>query len=759
MTDVRPTRGPANGAPAAATADHPALERLVRFEERTAGPPAAPPRDAVQPRKAKLVRDAEPPRMGYQPSLDGVRAMSVIAVMLYHAGFSWMHGGFFGVEVFFVVSGFLITSLLIEERDKKAGRPNLRLFWVRRFRRLLPALATVLLVVGVWAVFWGSLEQHTQVRRDYPWAALYSFNWGSIFSGGSYWGEGSPKLFRHLWSLAVEEQWYLLWPLAFLLIARRRADDRRRGRALAALAATVMLATTVANLFSWPKRLPFFMSFDIGDWGMRPVDPNNVLYLSTITRSSGLLLGAAMAFLWRPWRAAGKANPKVAASLDRAAVGAVVVLLAMFVAGRVESDNTFLWMLPLVTLASAALVMVVVHPWAVGSRIVFGSRPMVEIGKRSYGLYLWSWPISVMTKATDGSPARFLLAMAITIPVAEACYRFVETPIRTGALSKWWKARERRDWNLVTACAGVSTLVLVGAMGAFYFNADAVFDRAKDTSVVEFDASAVGATTVPAATTLPAATSVAPGASVAAPTTLPASTQPTTPVTAATLPRHVVIVGDSTAHSLAVNLPDGIESTFTIGDGAVEGCSVYESGTARSSRDNYKRPFSGCGGWPQKWVAAAQEVQAEVALVVIGAWDVFDVDLDGQMLAFDTPANDQRFLAGVQQGIDALSAAGVKVALLEIPCMRPQDVKGQGTPALPERGDDARVAHLNDLLRQLAASNPSSTTFVTGPAQYCTDPAIASDLGYRWDGVHAYKPGAKLTFEAIAAQLLAIPVP
>ena len=148
-----------------------------------------------------------------------------------------------------------------------------------------------------------------------------------------------------------------------------------------------------------------------------------------------------------------------------------------------------------------------------------------------------------------------------------------------------------------------------------------------------------------------------------------------------------------------------------------------------------------------------------MALVVIGAWDVFDVELDDQVLAFDSPAGDQRFIDGVQRGIDALTFAGVRVALLEVPCMRPQNVKGAGVPALPERGDDARVAHVNDLLRDLAAANPATTTFVSGPTQYCTDESIASDLGYRWDGVHAYKPGAKLTLEAIAGALLAIPIP
>jgi hypothetical protein len=228
-------------------------------------------------------------------------------------------------------------------------------------------------------------------------------------------------------------------------------------------------------------------------------------------------------------------------------------------------------------------------------------------------------------------------------------------------------------------------------------------------------------------------------------------------VTAAVLPRKVVIVGDSMAHSLARNLPGGIGDTFAVADGSVEGCSVYDSGKAVSSRDNYTRSFDGCAGWDGKWANAAKQADADVALVVIGAWDVFDVTVDGTSMPFGSAANDERFTAGVQHGIDALTAAGAKVALLEIACMRPQDVKGAGVPALPERGMDDHVAHLNELLRGLATANAATTTFVTGPPEYCSEP-VASDLAYRWDGVHAYKPGAKLTFEAIAQQLLNIPV-
>ncbi|MFZ9630129.1 MAG: acyltransferase family protein [Ilumatobacteraceae bacterium] len=710
-------------------AEHPALDRLTRLDRSRRG---------------------DAPRMGYQPTLDGVRAISVVAVILYHAGFSWMHGGFFGVEVFFVVSGFLITSLLVEERDRD-GRVDLRHFWIRRWRRLLPALFTMMAAVGVWAVFFGTTEQHTQLRRDFPWGLGYVANWGTVLSKQLYFS-GTPTLFRHLWSLAVEEQWYLVWPVVFIAVAGRRAghrgDDRSLGRTLVLVSVGVMVATAVMHTTSWPTRWynPFVLQW-------QQVDTTNFLYLSTITRSSGLLLGAAMAFLWRPWRVRGRARAEAARTLDLTAMVATAVLLVSFVVGEVASASTYLYLLPAVTVSAAVLVGVVVHPWATGTRLVLGWRPLVELGKRSYGLYLWSWPVSRAVGAYEGSWSRCAAAMALTAVLSEACYRFVETPIRTGVLQQWFgRRRTRPGWWTVTACATTSASVIAVALAVFFASVSPVYDPALDTGGddVVFDAGAVtpvdgttGAATDPAATIDPASST---------------SSTVGVPITAARLPRRLVIVGDSTAHSIAINLPTGIESTFTVADGSVEGCSVYSSGTARSTRDGFSRSFEGCADWVQQWVDAARSSGAEVALVVIGAWDVFDVDVDGVAVPFASEAGDARFLAGLQQGIDALAAAGVKVALLEVPCMRPQDVTGAGVPALPERGDDTRVAHVNELLRQAAASNAATTTFVPGPQEYCTDPTIAADLAYRWDGVHAYKPGANLTFQAIAGALLAIPV-
>jgi len=228
--------------------------------------------------------------MGNQPALDGLRALAVVAVLCYHGGFSWMDGGFFGVEVFFVISGFLITTLLLEEQLRTRGI-RFGAFWLRRARRLLPALATLLVVVGLYVWWFGSPTQAAQMRTDYPWSIFYAANWGQIFAGVPYFGTVTPAPLRNLWSLGVEEQWYLIWPLAFVGLMRLRTTRVRRGVLLLGISGFVMLVSAVVAH---------------GTLGPSAI---NFLYLSTFTRSSGLLLGAALAFLWRPWTRT--ANPAV----------------------------------------------------------------------------------------------------------------------------------------------------------------------------------------------------------------------------------------------------------------------------------------------------------------------------------------------------------------------------------------------------------------------------------------------------------------
>lgn len=668
----------------------------------------------------------QPPSMGYVPALDGLRALAVIAVVFYHAKFSWMQGGFIGVEVFFVVSGFLITSLLLEEAEENHS-VALKQFWYRRARRLLPALFVMLVAVSAWALLFSDYKVG-QLRHDFLSAVFYFSNWWQVFfSDVPYFAPKDPPLLRHLWSLAVEEQWYLLWPFAFIALLRWRRSRARAAQTLVGVAVAIMVLTGLLYSGANPDRV-------------------NFLYLSTLTRSTGLLLGAAGALLWRPWTMTGRA--RVAEIPERtltAAAGGSSVLLAVL-AVSLTVDGAFLYRggLVLVALSSLVLVATAVHPNATGVQRIFGSRPLVEVGKRSYGLYLWHWPIFLFAGARD-SAGKFLFAMVITIAVTEASYRFIEEPIRGGVIGRWRAILNDRDNEnrrdiLVTATSyGIAAIVLTVSVGialAATKPIDISMDQGPD--VVFGDTTTVPLED-PTQTTQPGV--------VAPSTTLPVLSDPI----------KLVIVGDSQAKALAINQPSGIEKTFTVSNGSISGCGVYDLGTGISSGIDFKQNFDTCQGWEGKWSDAAKKNNAELALVVLGAWEVLDVLHAGTNYAFFTPQADALFKAQVKKGIDALIAGGVgKVGLLEVPCMRPQNVAGAGIPAIPERGDDARTRHLNELLQQVATENADTTSFVKGPREWCTSSIIANDLGYRWDGVHVYKPGAKLIMETITPTLLSL---
>jgi peptidoglycan/LPS O-acetylase OafA/YrhL len=648
--------------------------------------------------------------LGYEPGLDGLRALSVIAVICYHAGFGWMLGGWIGVEVFFVISGFLITSLLIDERER-TGRIRLGEFWRRRARRLLPALFVMLAVVAAVTLAVGTAADRAGMRRDLPWAIFYLGNWGQIVGGIPYYAS-DPPILRHLWSLAIEEQYYLVWPVVFVALTAGRLQPARIARWLAGVAVFLMVWMWWLHA-SGPGPVPFFGG----------VDRVNFMYLSTFTRAGGLLVGSAAAFVWRPWRRPQTNDP--GSALDLAGGAALLGLAAIAGTATLTAGYVYQWLLPMVSLLALAVVLVVVHPAARWIRALLAWRPLVSVGRRSYGLYLWHWPVFVLLGATRGSVGRFVGALAVAAAATELSYRYVELPARNGALGRWWRdAGPARGRVLLIATCGV--VLLAGCYAA----------------VRPYDRAAGGADATFAAPT---------------PAAVPAVDQPIAPATTtAPAVTGLAIVGDSQAHALAINQPHGLDATFKVTDGSIDGCSVYDEGRVRSSRSSFTNYFQICKGWPQKWAGAVAKGHASVALVVLGSWDVFDLETaDGSVLTFGTPAWDEYVRRNLQEGIDALVGAGAHVALLEIPCMRPIPVKGAAVPVLPERADDQRVAHVNGLWQAVAAANPSTTTFVKGPA-WCSDEAMATNVGMRWDGVHVYKPGAKAIFDTIAPALLAI---
>jgi peptidoglycan/LPS O-acetylase OafA/YrhL len=667
-----------------------------------------------QPTSTSERRDRSPgPTMGYRPALDGVRAIAVAAVVLFHFEFAWIPGGFLGVDIFFVVSGYLITSLMIEEWGRTGGI-NRRQFWLRRGRRLLPALYLMLFVVCAWAVLFVP-DALDRLRSDVVAALLYVTNWWYIIDGQSYFDAlGRPPLLQHLWSLAVEEQWYLIWPFVFVFAMRRVAG------ALDRLVVPLLVAAGASAV--WMAIL-FHATGDI-----------NRVYYGTDTHMSGLLIGAAAAMCWRPWRSriAGHRHLLLVDLAGAAAVAALILIML-----RWGSDTLFLYQGGFVLVALLAIVVVAaaVHP---GARLFAGLlslAPLRWIGMRSYAIYLWHWPVVVIFGARDlgwSRPAVLALWTILTLGLAEVSYRFVESPIRHGALTRWYhrlRTVEGSERSMLwgrAQVAGLAIVFVIGGLGVRLANAEKV------------DISLGGAQQD--LTLAPAASTPAPPGSVPVATTL------------AKLPRRVAVVGDSQASALVKNAPNGLSRYLRVANGAVEGCGLVDSGSIVTSA-RFRREFDNCDGWEQRWGRAA--AGNDVTLVVIGAWDVFDVNRDGARVTFGSPQEDRYLTAQLGRGIAAITGAGSKAALLQVPCYR--NVDGGGLVALPERSDDRRTAHLNDLLRAATAADPEHVVFIPGPPEWCSDPAVATDLGYRWDGVHYYRPGAKLVFDAITPELLAIP--
>ena len=656
--------------------------------------------------------------MGYEPSLDGIRAFSVIAVMLYHADIAWLPGGFLGVEVFFVVSGFLITSLLIEERESTRSI-DLKQFWIRRARRLLPALVVMLSATAVYVAFFAK-DSAPDFRRDVLPSLGYFSNWWQIYAVDTpYFAASSLPVLRHLWSLAVEEQWYLIWPLLFTVVfGAKWMRPRISGALLITCSAAIMFTTALRFVQDNETR-------------------TNFLYLSTITRSSGLLLGAAVAMLWRPWRKNSLPSWWRSSISDAFAITSIAVIGVLMATVHVADQRLYQGGLAATTVASAVIVAVVMRPNGLFVKKFFSQDLFVEIGRRSYGLYLWHWPIFVVAHARDSSN-RLAVALALTIIINEFVYQFVEIPTRHGALGNWWHNRPQlsamhRRLPVFIAAVVVASLGITGVK--------VVGIEARDLSIDTSTANVIFAvpTTVAYASSLPAAS--------------------TTTTTIAKLPRRLVIVGDSQAHSLAINKPSGIEKTFVVTDGSIDGCGIYDRGVGvGGTNGNFRRNFANCVGFEKSWTKSATKAQADVALVVLGAWEVLDLKINSFTLVVNTPPADTMFRTQMKRGIDALRATGATVALLEVACMRPVDSKGGPVPALPQRGDDTRTRHLNDLLREIAAPEDDGVFFVSGPKQWCSDSEISTSLSYRWDGVHAYKPGAKLNFETIATSILQLPV-
>ncbi len=381
-------------------------------------------------------------RLGYQAGLDGLRAFAVAAVVLYHAQLGFLRGGFLGVDVFFVVSGYLITSLLLSEWDSRKAL-DLGAFWRRRARRLLPALMVMLLAVVGYSVFF--LPGEVSQLRGQVYAALgYVTNWYFVFSHVPYFeAVGRPPLLQHLWSLAVEEQFYLLWPPLFLLLVKRVS---RPVVAVLLVVGAIASAGLMASLYV-------------------PENDTSRLYYGTDTRAAGLLLGAALAFVWQSGRLPSPLTSALRWPVaDLLGFGGIAALVYLFF--HLDGYQAFVYQggFLLVAAVSTAVIAVVVQPEARLLRSVLSLGPLRWLGTRSYGIYLWHWPVFLLTRPgldvqLDGL-ALLAVRLAITFAATELSYRLVETPVRAGAIGEAWRALRAgctsaclpwRRWTVATA--------------------------------------------------------------------------------------------------------------------------------------------------------------------------------------------------------------------------------------------------------------------------------------------------------------------
>ena len=385
----------------------------------------------------------------YVAALDGLRAFAVAGVLLYHGGVPWLPGGFLGVDLFFVLSGFLITSLLLRELDMTGGI-DLRRFWTRRARRLLPAAFLVIAVCLVVAVAFMPGEA-ARVRTDALASFAYVGNWAQVLADRSYFaGFERPSLLQHLWSLAVEEQFYLLWPLLLVACLRRFG---RRGAARLALAGAIASAVLTAVLFT-PGQ-----------------DPSRV-YFGTDTHASGLLVGALLAFLWplRELRSAPKPGARLL--LDAGAVAGLAAVVVAMATWHDYDPIVYRGGLLAFAIAAAALIGALAHPACRVARVA-GAAPLRWIGQRSYGIYLWHWPVMALTRPEIDVPwtraVLLPLQIAATVALAAASYRWVEQPFRSGqagrALKAWLDRRTPRR-RLAIAMSGLLAFGLATAWTA-----------------------------------------------------------------------------------------------------------------------------------------------------------------------------------------------------------------------------------------------------------------------------------------------------
>ncbi len=620
----------------------------------------------------------------HQPALDGIRALAVVAVMLFHAGLGWTHAGFLGVDVFLVLSGFLITLLLLREISS-TRRVNVRAFWLRRARRLLPALVLVLVAVACFGAFIATDEEALGLRGDLFGSLFYVQNWRLVFSGQPYFAQfGSPSPLRHMWSLAIEEQWYLVWPLAFLGIVR---IARSKPRAIAAIIAALALVSAALMI------------------GLHTPGGDTLrIYYGTDTRAQALLIGAMLAVGFsvrtadwtRTWRW----------TFQVLGVGGLV-FVAWVIGTKSETwPRLYRGGFTLVAIAAAAVIASAMVRGPV--QRILSLPPLPAVGKISYGLYLWHWPIYVwLSPDRTGRSGNGLLGLrlAVTLAVSLASYFFVERPIRE---QRFRVVRDRIIW--------VPAVLALTSVSLFGLTASGAASRVRPNIIAEFRR-LLNAPPRPGAT-------------------------------------RVLAAGDSIAFTLVtIKLEPRDERLVWTRGVTIIGCGIVtgtpsSGGIAGTNQDH-------CAEWADRYAAGVKKYRPQVATLLIGGWEMFDRTVNGQNLRVGTPAMEQYLRTELDRARTILTAGGASLALLTTPCVSVAK-RDLGAWGEAERSDPKRVRWLNQVWARYAADHPADVHLLDLDAVACPNGKFAATIDgvtMRTDGEHFTPEGAQLIWRWLAPRL------
>lgn len=642
-------------------------------------------------------------RIRFEPGLEGLRGLLLPVVLCFHAEFAWATGGFLALPTFFTLSGYLITSLFLAEWERSRDIALLK-FWARRFRRLMPAALLTLGAMSLFGIFIAMPDQLERLHADVLWSLFYLANWHFIISGASYIELfAAPSPVQHFWSLAVEEQFYFLYPLVALAVLRSSKGSRA---AFGGLLGALILASVLGSIL------------------LRETGASiDRVYYGSDTRSAELFVGALLATMLH-----GRAISSVVLrrGIDVAGVLSLIAMLALWKFVKIEQEWLYRGGFAAYSLLSAAVIAAAVQPGGPVKAILSG-RLLCWLGRISYGGYLFHWPIYLWLSAdhTGLDPWPLLaLRTAVTLALAEISYRFVESPIRSGRFLKGWQPFVATPVAFAIVAGSIASIEpepLSADEEAIKLYVEDL-QRRDESGALQSDH-------------------------------LPGLNEKT--------PR-VAFFGDSTAMTLSLSLAYQLESTGrgVASQSVVElGCGLLRDGVFRVGQRQFERPEH-CSDRDSSWSEAIAKGGPDIAVVLVGPWEVPDRKLPGETgwRHLGDPVLDDLLLKEMLESVDLLAAEGSLVVWLTSPQYESRNSLTGQTPNPPyPESDPDRMERLNELIFELPELRPGLIHVVDLAAHMKTLPGGPLDPEYRPDGTHWSLLGAqRIAHEWLVAELLRV---